>query len=378
MIELERHIEILLLDNDCVIVPGLGGFLAHHASARYDGGDGMFLPPLRTLGFNPKLDMNDSLLAQSYVEAYDISYPEALSRIDAEVDEVKQSLERDGFFELEDIGVLLLNDEGNYEFEPCESGILTPEYYGLAEVEIERLAADEVPSDVPVVPLQTKPLARSAEKERHPAVECDGLKSPVLTASLGGSAATDKSGDARTIEIKVSVLRNLLAVACAIISFFLLTTPIDNGRGEGSQSISGIGNGLLYNLIPKDVQTGRKVADCKLVSRKAVVRSAVKKPALAASAVDTASAKLSSNHVLEDKDKFCIVLACRITRTNAEAFVDRLKKEKYDNVRVIGDASSSLKVVYGNYPSEGDALSALNKLRADNELFKESWIYHIK
>ena len=30
VIELERHIEILLLDNDCVIVPGLGGFMAHH------------------------------------------------------------------------------------------------------------------------------------------------------------------------------------------------------------------------------------------------------------------------------------------------------------------------------------------------------------
>ena len=33
MIELAQHIEALLLENDCVIVPGLGGFVAHYASA---------------------------------------------------------------------------------------------------------------------------------------------------------------------------------------------------------------------------------------------------------------------------------------------------------------------------------------------------------
>ena len=89
VIELERHIEILLLSNDCVIVPDFGGFMAHHVDARYDGRDNMFLPPLRTIGFNPQLTMNDSLLALSYVEAYDISYPDALSRIAEDVREIR-------------------------------------------------------------------------------------------------------------------------------------------------------------------------------------------------------------------------------------------------------------------------------------------------
>ena len=80
MIDLDRHIEILLLKSDCVIVPGLGGFVASHVAARYDAGDKMFIPPLRTLGFNPKLSVNDSLLVQSYSDAYDMSYPDALAR----------------------------------------------------------------------------------------------------------------------------------------------------------------------------------------------------------------------------------------------------------------------------------------------------------
>jgi hypothetical protein len=119
-----------------VIVPGFGGFMAHHVDARYDGRDSMFLPPLRTIGFNPQLQMNDSLLALSYVEAYDISYPEALNRIADEVTEMRQTLENSGKFELNDIGTIILNEDGNYTFEPCEAGILVKFFLlsGFAEL----------------------------------------------------------------------------------------------------------------------------------------------------------------------------------------------------------------------------------------------------
>ena len=140
MIEMDRHIEILLLNNDCVIVPGYGGFMAHHVTARRDENDGSFLPPMRTIGFNQKLILNDSLLAQSYVEAYDISYPDAMRRIEDEVRELRQRIDIDGQYEFRDLGVISLNKDGNYEFEPCPAGILTPELYGLAPVEITPLS----------------------------------------------------------------------------------------------------------------------------------------------------------------------------------------------------------------------------------------------
>ena len=130
-----------------MIVPGFGGFMAHHVDARYDDRDSMFLPPLRTIGFNPQLQMNDSLLALSYVEAYDISYPEALNRIADEVTEMRQTLENSGKFELNDIGTIILNEDGNYTFEPCEAGILTPELYGLGGLNmlpLAQISAEEV------------------------------------------------------------------------------------------------------------------------------------------------------------------------------------------------------------------------------------------
>ncbi len=63
----------------------------------------MFLPPLRTVGFNPELTMNDSLLVLSYVETYDMSYPEALRRIEDEVAEICQTLENEEKYEVDNV-----------------------------------------------------------------------------------------------------------------------------------------------------------------------------------------------------------------------------------------------------------------------------------
>lgn len=63
MIELAQHIEALLLENDCVIVPGLGGFVAHYTPAMRVAEENTFLPPTRIIGFNPQLKMNDGLLS---------------------------------------------------------------------------------------------------------------------------------------------------------------------------------------------------------------------------------------------------------------------------------------------------------------------------
>ena len=224
MIELERHIEILLLSNDCVIVPDLGGFMAHHIEARYDEEDKMFLPPQRTLGFNPQLKLNDSLLAQSYVEAYDISYPEAVRRIEAEVVELKQHLENEGCYELNDIGLLKVNDEGKLEFTPCEAGILTPELYGLSSFEMKPIKIEHI-EQLPLPPEEkTNLLVHTPTESLDSAKNTTGSSIPSVL-SIG---EIDEEEEVKTISIRVAWLRNAVAIAAAVLAFFLITTPVSN------------------------------------------------------------------------------------------------------------------------------------------------------
>ena len=67
MIELTQHIEKLLYDNDCIIVPNFGVFVAFYNHAQNNEDENTFYHPTRTIGFNPRLTLNDGMLIQSYL-----------------------------------------------------------------------------------------------------------------------------------------------------------------------------------------------------------------------------------------------------------------------------------------------------------------------
>ena len=68
MNELSRCIVCLLADNDCVILPGIGGFIASYEPARYDIANKTFASPKRIIGFNSAITLNDGLLVQAYMQ----------------------------------------------------------------------------------------------------------------------------------------------------------------------------------------------------------------------------------------------------------------------------------------------------------------------
>ena len=143
MIELSRHIEALMLTHDLVIVPGLGGFVARCAPARYMADESLFLPPLRTIGFNPDLTFNDGLLVQSYMAVYESTYPDTLRMIEEAVDELKNKLLAGEDVQLHGIGTLSASLDGPLRFTPCEAGVVSPSLYGLGS--FVTTATDSVP-----------------------------------------------------------------------------------------------------------------------------------------------------------------------------------------------------------------------------------------
>ena len=218
MTELERHIAKLLLDNDCVIVPGFGGFMAHYIAASYDEKNHIFLPPTRTVGFNPRLTMNDSVLAQDYVSCYDLSYPEALKRIESEVDEFRQMiLGENGGHELCGIGRLYALENGEYDFIPNDNGITTPAIYGFQAFELDTLPATEsAPESTP---------AASAADIRKTEPSPFAAYSPIAEAAPSPAHNEEEEAEQPTLSLNIPVkmLRHM-AAAC-IVLFVMLSIP---------------------------------------------------------------------------------------------------------------------------------------------------------
>ena len=368
--ELERHIEILLLSNDCVIVPDFGGFMAHHVDARYDGRDNMFLPPLRTVGFNPQLKMNDSLLAQSYVEAYDISYPEAIDRLANEVAEIRQRLENEGKYEINNIGTIYLNEDGNYTFEPCEAGILTPNYYGLGGFAMLPLSAQENEPTVTLEKTNSTNIAENIEinqeeKQAEPVVALQN----VTANSVFDVNDDDEKPSAEFILIKKSWLRNLAAACIAIIAFFAISTPLRTPNVQTSK----IDTGMLTRIMPKELVT-QNTHQTELASKTENSEKVLKiNPETNKDANDEANEKKIDQAELKSaKPYYGIVLASRVTKRNAANYVETLQAKGFKAAKVVITATN-VKVVYGSYETESQAYKALHDLR-NNEVFADGWI----
>ena len=362
MIELERHIEVLLLNNDCVIIPNFGGFMVHHVEARYDEKDHIFLPPYRTLGFNPQLKMNDSLLAQSYIEAYDISYPEAIKRIVSEVDELNQILDNEGEYELNDIGTLHRNEMGSFDFVPCDAGILTPYLYGLSSFELESLSSIKAKRNKEVI---------EAEKEiTNIPTGIQALEKANIFAnqsSLSNKTEDEQEDQEKSIRISISMLRNAAAVAILFVVLMLIPTPLSNKKDKLIQSE--LNTSLLYKIIPNDV-----------ITEKAGVNPLEK----IASKPQTESTKeVKAKEVVEEVNTpkkqetfYTIVLASRITKKNAEAYTKSLKTKGLENAEMIAKGGH-VKVICGRYESEKEAYKAMNKLN-NNPDFADCWVTKIQ
>jgi len=114
---LATYISDLLYRYECVIVPNFGGFVTNEISAKVNHFTHTFYAPSKQLTFNAHLQNNDGLLANYVATAENISYSEAVSIINKEVENWKFSLKNEEL-ELENIGSLRLNGEGKLIFEP--------------------------------------------------------------------------------------------------------------------------------------------------------------------------------------------------------------------------------------------------------------------
>ena len=163
MIELAQHIEILLLENDCVIVPGLGGFVAHYTPAMRVAEENVFLPPTRIIGFNPQLKMNDGLLVQSYMAVYDTDFSDATRIVEKKKWRIYSLLSMKKVRWICPTLANCVTHSCTYDFAPYDHKITTPYLYGLDSFEMQELAELKKPYmektirySVPVMPEDKK------------------------------------------------------------------------------------------------------------------------------------------------------------------------------------------------------------------------------
>lgn len=137
MAKINQHIEKLLAYHDYVVVPGLGGFVVQHQSAKITAGH--ISAPTTTVGFNSLMQHADGLLAIEVARAEGITYRKAVEIIESEVKEFKNQLLKSTPHQLGNLGFFSLNENGSLHFVPCTKVDFLPLNIGLNELFVSEL-----------------------------------------------------------------------------------------------------------------------------------------------------------------------------------------------------------------------------------------------
>lgn len=181
MSHLDQHLHRLFLDHDCVVVPGLGGFVCNRQPARYEAARQEVIPPSRSILFNERLTHHDGVLAQAVAQFEGCTYDEALARLNEESKMLKQEIVSGHTVEIQYVGRLYRGAEGRIQF--------------MADQEMERLLRSFGLQRVPLRPLSSQPLPQ-AKKEETPIIQLYGTDSNMPWKRLAAAIAVPIIGGA--------------------------------------------------------------------------------------------------------------------------------------------------------------------------------------
>lgn len=370
MIHLAQHIELLLLDNDCVIVPRLGGFVAHYSPAKRVDNEDIILPPYRTIGFNPQLKINDGTLAESYMSHYDINFAEATKRIDRDVDKLLSLLHEDGKVDLINIGELRYNIRGIYEFKPYDNKLTSAALYGLDSVQIERLPA------VAILPIEQKETIIKEESKEEVVVDSE----------------REENRTPYTIRLNRTFVRTAVAAAAVILLLFVFSTPIENTNLTSNNQAQLLPDELLNKLKNESILThlidnnisGPTIATAKknVPEKTSLNRSA--QPAIPTKAKDVTEratvtiAKGSTNKVSTAKincdnyKKFQLIIASCISEKRAVELAKELRSNGYKDAKAL-TSDKIIRVSIAASDNKNEAYNLMNKLAKTTE-YKNIWV----
>lgn len=343
-------IEYLLLNHNYVVIPELGTFITQEMDAQWHEAEETFLPPFRSVRFNTELKQNDQLLLDAIAEIYTVGREQASQMLTTWIADFHQTLEDNGCIEFGTIGTFTFEEDNTLLFIAQESGIATPEYYGLDVFHISEVT--------PVQKTRTVPLAASMETDEREI----------------------------TIRINRRIANYVVAASAAILLFLVFNAPMsDNHLANQHSTLKEILMPAMSMLkgekekvslaIPTNEFESQPVKanpSSQLTQTEKNTNLELQQAIPQQSTVQEQEQKLST----ETEREYCIVMASAIPQSNAERFVERLTAEGFPDARIIQNGKM-LRVVVGHYTSEQDAYKSASDIRQLSAEYRAAWVYYL-
>ncbi|MDR3309371.1 MAG: hypothetical protein LBS80_05405, partial [Tannerella sp.] len=203
------HIERLLFQHDCVIIPEFGGFVLQTVPAVYMDSEHSFTPARKEIVFNPTLVHNDGLLAEAYMQDNSADFDKAQSQLRKDVTTMKEHLNDDAEFQMGAIGVFMKEDDRLVYMPGANSdNRFSVSSFGLPVFHFLPLSARKS--------INQQNLSRTAQMYAH-----NGENSSRHGKRPHGGAIYN-------IPVTRTFLRSMAAAAAAVLLFLLFSPPVND------------------------------------------------------------------------------------------------------------------------------------------------------
>ena len=351
--KMENHIRELLLWHNCVIIPGMGGFVTSYLKAEINNSRHLFAPPSKKIAFNKNLKNNDGLLANHIAIAENKSFEQAVKMIDDYSENSLALLNKGRQVILQGIGKLYFDKEQNLQFDPSHEVNLLIDSFGLSEFHS------------PLIKRQT--LHKKIEKQFRDR----------QTVSIGRKPKLKKW----------SITTLVLAILAAII-WLPLQNDLFNDFSLNYSTLNPLSlisepiykprsNNNSFKLIPSNDgldEVTFKVAQKYLKPETlpdAGSPGAVSNVTTAMSGTTALSSNSIKNNRNESKDYYYVIGGCFSVLKNAENFIIQLKSKGF-NAKIIDQHKGLYRVCYRSFTTKKEAFSLLDSLKKEEN--PEAWL----
>lgn len=317
---ISKYICELLYRYDCVIVPDFGAFLTKRVSAQLS--ENILYPPKKQLSFNQQIVSNDGLLANYISVSENISYEQALSKLNAFVIKAKSELNDKGRLSLNEIGLFTLNHEQNLVFEPIHVTNYLTESFGLSTVRANGVVRKE------------ETVVREA------------LKTEVETIEANTPIAFTPEKRNKFRPYKIAAAAAVAAIAITAVGSLLYVKSI-----ERHNSIELVEGG---ELVKEEIQNASFALD---------ILKPLPSISVEVDEKETSAEAKNVEHTAKSNKKYFIVAGAFREYINMEKKQAQLIRKGYEGTYIGVNKFGLHQVVYYGFDSRNEAITTLKKIK---------------
>jgi len=346
MTGIDRYISELLFDHDCVILPGVGGFLTNYSGAHIHPIKHSFQPASRTIVFNANLRTNDGLLIDYISRQEGISYQQASLAVNEYAADCMREIQAGNTASFNHIGVIRMGREDNIIFEPDESSNFLADAFGLPSFVSPAIKRESVRQRLEKQ-LTPKPSAPKEEKKRD------------LRAISGWAAGI------------------AIPITAALLLYMFNPTIID---GPGKSYASFVPT-IKFHKVEHAKADTKSTADFSNFKATPAKEETSKPTELKPESTTTKPAPEKMNTPSPEPKapsltKYQIVVGAFSMESNAEKYVTELRGNNY-NASIVGKSKSGLiRVSINGSDNKSEAIDMMNTIR--NKENPAAWLLRIR